>query len=265
MQFQDVLIPVAIFAGLGILFGVILAIASRIFAVEVDARVEQITEALPGANCGGCGYSGCAGLADAIVKGEAKPNACNSCSKAGIKQIGVIMGMEVEEAIPLHAHVMCSGNCHTAVYKYHYEGATDCIAAERLGGGDKECANGCIGLGTCVAACKYDAIHVVDGLAVVDDAKCIGCGACATLCPKRIITLIPVSSKYCVECRSVEPGAITRKHCAVGCIACKICEKNCPTGAITVTDFVATIDQSKCISCGKCVEKCPRKVIKLCD
>lgn len=265
MEFQDVLIPVAIFAGLGILFGVILAIASRVFAVKVDERVEQITEALPGANCGGCGYSGCAGLADAIVKGEAKPNACNSCSKAGIKRIGEIMGMEVEEAIPLHAHVMCSGNCKTAVYKYHYEGASDCIAAEKLGGGDKACANGCIGLGTCVAACKYDAIHVVDGLAVVDDAKCIGCGACATLCPKRIITLIPVSSKYCVECRSVEPGVITRKHCAVGCIACKICEKNCPAGAITVTDFVATIDQSKCISCGKCVEKCPRKVIKLCD
>lgn len=265
MQIQDVLIPVAIFAGLGILFGVILAIASRIFAVEVDERVEQITEALPGANCGGCGYSGCAALADAIVKGEAKPNACNSCSSAGIKQISAIMGIEMEEAIPLHAHVKCSGNCRTARYKYRYEGATDCIAAERLGGGDKECANGCIGLGTCVAACKYDAIHVVDGVAVVDNAKCIGCGACAVLCPKQIIQLIPVSSKYCVECRSVEPGAITRKQCDDGCIACKICEKNCPVGAITVTDFVASIDQSKCIGCGKCAEKCPRKVIRRCD
>jgi electron transport complex protein RnfB len=250
---------------LGILFGVILAIASRVFAVEVDERVEKITEALPGANCGGCGYSGCAALADAIVKGEAKPNACNSCPSAGIKQISKIMGIEMEEAIPLHAHVKCSGNCHTARYKYRYEGATDCIAAERLGGGDKECANGCIGLGTCVAACKYDAIHVVDGLAVVDNTKCIGCGACVMLCPKQIIRLIPVSSKYCVECKSVENGAITRKHCDVGCIACKICEKNCPVGAITVTDFVASIDQSKCIGCGKCAEKCPRKVIKRCD
>lgn len=265
MEFQDVLIPVAIFAGLGVVFGIVLAIASRIFAVKVDERVVAITEALPGANCGGCGFSGCAALAEAIVKGEAKPNACNSCSAAGIARIGEIMGIEVEAAVPLHAHVMCSGNCRTAKYKYSYEGAQDCIAAEKLGGGNKECPNGCIGLGTCVAACKFDAIHVVDGLAVVDDAKCIGCGACAVICPKHLISLIPVSSRYCVECRSVESGAITRKHCDAGCIACKICEKNCPVGAVTVTDFVATIDQSKCIGCGKCAEKCPRKIIKKCD
>ena len=260
-----IITAIILMAFLGLILGIVIGTFAKLFKVETDPRIELVTELLPGANCGGCGYSGCAALADAIVKGEAKPNACNSCSKAGIKAISAIMGIEMEESIPLHAHVMCSGNCHTAKYKYRYEGATDCIAAERLGGGDKECANGCIGLGTCVAACKYDAIHVVDGLAVVDDAKCIGCGACATLCPKRIITLIPVSSKFCVECRSVEPGAITRKQCDVGCIACKICEKNCPANAITVTDFVASIDQSKCMSCGKCLEKCPRKVIKLCD
>lgn len=265
MEFYDVLIPVAIFAGMGVLLGLALAIASRVFAVKVDERIPKVTEALPGANCGGCGYSGCAALAEAIVKGEAKPNACNSCSAEGSRLIGEIMGIEVEESIPLHAHVMCSGNCHTARYKYRYEGAADCIAAEKLGGGDKVCPNGCVGLGTCVAACKYDAIHIVDGLAVVDDAKCIGCGACSALCPKHLISMIPVSSKYCVECRSVDNGAITRKQCDVGCISCRICEKNCPVGAITVTDFVATIDQGKCIGCGKCAEKCPRKIIKLCD
>ncbi len=261
----NVLIPVGIFAGLGILFGVILAVAAHVFAVKVDERVTQIMEVLPGANCGGCGYSGCAALADAIVKGEAPPNACNACSPEGKKQIGAIMGMEVADSAPLHAHVNCSGNCKTAHYKYRYEGVHDCISAERLGGGDKQCPNGCIGLGTCVAACKYDAIHVVDGLAVVDDAKCSGCGACTQVCPKHIISMIPVSSKYCVECRSVEPGAVTRKQCDVGCIACRICEKNCPVGAITVTDFVATIDQSKCTGCGICAEKCPRKIIKRAD
>ncbi len=262
MQIEVVLIPIAIFAGLGILFGVILAIAARVFAVKTDERVEQIIEILPGANCGGCGYSGCAALANAIVKGEAAPNACNACGSEGAKKIGAIMGVEVGDTVPVHAHVMCSGSCETAVYKYRYEGATDCIAADKLGGGDKACPNGCIGLGTCVSACKYDAIHVVGGLAVVDDTKCTGCGACTNVCPKRIISLVPVTAKYCVECRSVEPGAVTRKHCSVGCIGCKICEKNCPNGAITVEGTVAVIDQSKCTSCGICAQKCPRKIIK---
>lgn len=260
---KAVLIPVGIFAALGILLGVVLAIASRVFAVKTDERVEQILEVLPGANCGGCGYSGCSGLAEAIVKGEAQPNACRGCDAASLCRIGEILGVEVVAQDPVHAHVMCSGNCNTAVYKYRYEGAPDCIAAEKMGGGDKACPNGCIGLGTCVAACKYDAIHVVNGLAVVDSTKCVGCGACAKICPKQIIAMIPVSSKYCVECKSVENGVNTRKQCSVGCISCKICEKNCPAGAITVTDFVASIDQSKCIACGKCAEKCPRKIIHI--
>ncbi len=262
IELSDVLIPIAIFAGLGILFGIVLAIAARVFAVKTDPRIDEILEVLPGANCGGCGYSGCAALADAIVKGEAKPTACNACGAAGAQKIGVIMGVEVEETVPVHAHVMCAGNCETAIYKYQYEGAGDCIAAEKLGGGNKTCPNGCIGLGTCVTACKYDAIHVVNGLAVVDDTKCTGCGACTMICPKHIISLIPVSSKYSVQCRSVEPGALTRKQCAVGCIGCKICEKNCPADAIHVEGSVAVIDQSKCTHCGICAEKCPRKIIK---
>ena len=262
MQITDVLIPVGIFAALGVLFGIVLAIASRVFAVKIDERVPQIIENLPGANCGGCGFSGCAALAEAVVKGEASPNACNACSLEGMRQIGEIMGIKFADPVPQRAHVMCSGTCHTARSQYHYEGAADCIAAERMGGGDKVCPNGCIGLGTCVAACKYDAIHVVDGLAVVDAHKCIGCGACATLCPKRLIKVIPVTSKYAVSCCSVESGAVTRKQCDVGCISCRICEKNCPAGAVSVNDFVATIDQSKCTGCGICAEKCPRKIIK---
>ena len=264
IQTKDVLIPTAIFAAMGILFGILLAVAARIFAVKVDERLPVVTENLPGANCGGCGYSGCAALADAIVKGEASPSACRACSAEGLKNIASVMGLEELEHVPSRAHVMCSGNCHTAVYKYRYEGAVDCIAADRMGGGDKACPNGCIGLGTCVAACKYDAIHIKDGVAVVDPAKCSGCGACVNVCPKALISVIPISSKYTVACHSKEKGAITRKNCAVGCIACHICEKNCPVGAITVTDFVATIDQSKCIGCGLCAEKCPRKIIKPC-
>ncbi len=265
IEFTDVLIPIAVFAGLGVLFGVVLAIAARIFAVKTDARVGEIIELLPGANCGGCGYAGCAALADAIVKGEAPANACNACSAAATQAIGAVMGIELEANVPLHAHVMCSGNCNTAKYKYVYEGASDCIAAEKLGGGDKACPNGCIGLGTCVAACKYDAIQIVDRVARIDPTKCTGCGACSNQCPKHLIAMIPVSSKYYVECRSAEAGALTRKHCDAGCIACRICEKNCPVNAITVTDMVATIDQSKCIGCGVCAAKCPRKVIHKAD
>ena len=180
---DGVWISVGIFAGLGVLFGVILAIASKIFAVKVDERVPAVQECLPGANCGGCGFSGCAALADAIVKGEAAPNSCNACSAEGLAKIGEIMGIEVTASAPMHAYVMCSGNCNTVKFKYRYEGAADCIAAEKMGGGDKACPNGCIGLGTCVAACQFDAISVVDGVAVVDPAKCAGCGACANVCP----------------------------------------------------------------------------------
>ncbi len=262
MEWTDVLIPVGIFAALGVLFGIILAVASRIFAVKTDERVAAVQENLPGANCGGCGYSGCAALAEAIVKGEALPTACRACSDVGLAAICEIMGMEGMKNEPMRARVMCSGNCHTAKYKYRYEGASDCIAAEKLGGGDKECPNGCVGLGTCVAACKFDAISIEDGVAVVDPTRCTGCGACASVCPKKLIAVVPVTGNYIVACHSVQPGAVTRRQCDVGCIACRICEKNCPAGAVTVTDCVAHIDQSKCIGCGKCAEKCPRKIIK---
>ncbi len=262
MNVTDVLIPVGIFAALGILFGVVLALASRIFAVKTDERVGRVLENLPGANCGGCGFSGCAALAEAIVNGEARPSACKACSEEGMRAIGLVMDMEIDSPVPVRAKVMCSGDCHTAVHKYRYEGAADCIAAERMGGGDKACPNGCIGLGTCVAACKYNAISLIEGVAFVDPTKCIGCGACATACPKHIIEIVPLTAQYCVVCRSVEKGVDTRRQCSAGCIACRICEKHCPAGAITVTDFVATIDQSKCTHCSLCVDKCPRKIIR---
>lgn len=261
MDIIDVLIPVGAFAGLGLLFGIVLAVASKIFAVKVDERVPQIIECLPGANCGGCGFSGCAALAEAIVKGEAKPNACTVGGNETAEKIGEIMGVKVEKTERMRAQVMCSGAGDFSKKKYIYEGAQDCISAARLGGGDKLCPNGCIGLGTCVASCKLDAITVVDGVAVVDYRKCIGCGTCVQSCPKHIIKLIPYNSEHWVGCMSVETGAKTRKQCDVGCISCKMCEKVCEAGAIKVNDFVASIDYKKCTGCGKCAEKCPRKII----
>ncbi len=261
MQITDVLIPVAIFAGLGLLFGVALAVAAKIFEVKVDERVPKITECLPGANCGGCGYSGCAALAEAIVRGDAKPNACTVGGAEAATKIGEIMGVEVEETHRMRAQVMCSGTADFAKKKYIYAGAKDCISATKLAGGDKMCPNGCVGLGTCVAACPFGAISVVEGVAVIDYKKCEGCGVCTHACPKGIIKLIPYNSRHWVGCMSVQKGAVTRTQCDVGCISCKLCEKACEYDAIKVTDFVASIDYDKCTGCGKCIEKCPRHII----
>jgi len=258
----EILIPILIFAGLGLVFGVLLAIASKVFFVKTEESVEKITEVLPGANCGGCGYAGCAQLAQAIADGKAPVTACTAGGAEAANKIAAILGVEVGEMPQrMRAQVMCSGTGELSKRKYIYAGVTDCIAAAKLGGGDRVCPNGCTGLGTCVAACKFEAISVVDGVAVVDYKKCEGCGACVAACPKHIIKLMPYNSEHWVGCMSVDKGAVTRKYCDVGCIACKICEKACPENAITVNDFKASIDYDKCIGCGICVEKCPRNII----
>ncbi len=257
----DILIPVLVFAVLGLLFGLVLAVASRAFAVKQDERIPAVTECLPGANCGGCGYSGCAALAEAIVAGEAKPTACSVGGGETARAIGEVLGIEVGETVRMRAQVMCSGTAEYAKKKYVYAGAQDCIAAAKLGGGDKLCPNGCIGLGTCVSRCPFRAISVVKGVAVVDYRKCVGCGVCTAACPKHLIELIPFEARHWVGCRSVDKGAVTRSYCDVGCISCKLCEKACEAGAIAVNDYVASIDYAKCTGCDACVEKCPRKII----
>lgn len=261
MQFKEILIPVLIFLGLGVVFGGLLALASKLFEIRRDGRIQKIIDVLPGANCGGCGKTGCSALAAAIVAGEAKPNACTVGGAEVARKIGEIMGVEVEATTRMRAQVMCSGTSELARKKYAYVGAQDCIAAVKMGGGDKLCPNGCIGLGTCVATCRFSAISVINGVAVVDYKKCEGCGACVRACPKSIIRLVPYDTAHWVGCMSVAKGAIVRKQCDVGCISCRLCEKNCPTGAITVNNFVASIDYNKCNGCGKCEENCPRRII----
>lgn len=258
---MDILWAVIWFTVLGLGLGVILAGAGKIFAVKQDERIGLITELLPSANCGGCGYTGCAALAEAIVKGKAKSNACPIDGMESVIKIAEIMGEKAEESIRYRAQVMCSGTNDLARDKYEYHGIGDCISANRLAGGSKACPNGCLGLGTCVSKCKFDAIKIINGIAAVDYEKCKACGLCAAGCPKHIIKLIPFDATHWVGCMSSDKGAVTRKYCDVGCIACKICEKKCPVGAIKITDFTALIEYDKCTKCHECEKHCPRRVI----
>lgn len=249
-------------SAMGLVFGAGLAYASKKFAVEVDPKEAAILDALPGANCGGCGFPGCGGLASAIAKGEAPINACPVGGSECTKAISEIMGVVADANGRTIARVICKGKKEFAKDKAKYQGLLDCKAASMVAGGPKACGFGCMGLGTCEAICPFDAIHVLeDGIAHVDPVKCVSCGKCVEACPKSIIVIAPESQEIIVDCFNQEKGKEVKQNCLVACIACGICEKNCPFDAIHVDNNVAKIDYSKCTSCMICVEKCPTKAI----
>lgn len=258
---MQILYAALILGGAGLLCGLLLALAAKYLAVEVDERVEKITELLPGANCGGCGYAGCAAYAAAVVAGEAAPDCCSAGGAKVVTGIAEIMGVEATAKQPMLATVLCHGTSNAAALRYEYEGIDDCYAAARLGGGPKACAYACLGFGSCEKACPFGAIAVDNGVAKVDNEKCTGCGACVAACPKKVIALVPASVKYYVGCSSKDKGAAMKDKCTAGCIGCRICEKNCPSEAISVKDNLAVIDYEKCTGCGICAEKCPKKII----
>jgi Na+-translocating ferredoxin:NAD+ oxidoreductase RNF subunit RnfB len=258
---MNILWAILWFAVIGGSLGFLLAFASKLFAVKIDSRTEKIVELLPGANCGGCSYAGCAALAEAITVGTAPTNACTVAKQDIIDEISMVMGVDPKPAIRLRAQVMCSGSNVLAGKKYDFSGPKDCLTVERFGGGDKMCNNGCIGLGTCAAVCKFGAIEISEGIAYVNYKKCVGCGTCAKVCPKKIIKLIPYDSAHWVGCMSVDNSKNTRLKCEVGCISCGLCAKNCEQNAIHINNFVASIEYDKCIDCGLCIAKCPRKII----
>jgi Na+-translocating ferredoxin:NAD+ oxidoreductase RNF subunit RnfB len=262
MNFTGILIAAAIVGAVGIFVGLFLGVAGIKFKVEVDAREEEVLKALPGNNCGGCGFPGCSGLAAAIVKGEAEVGTCPVGGEPVAKKISAIMGVEAGESTRMTAFVHCAGDCEKAQQKYDYVGPQECTLMPFVpAGGPKTCSYGCMGYGSCVKACPFDAIHVVNGIAVVDPEACKACGKCVATCPKHLISLIPYESKRVVRCMSQDKGPVVMKACSVGCIGCGICAKNCPAGAVTVENNLATIDQSKCTGCGVCAEKCPKKAI----
>ncbi|MDE7245819.1 MAG: RnfABCDGE type electron transport complex subunit B, partial [Oscillospiraceae bacterium] len=229
----------------------------------VDERETAVRECLPGNNCGACGYAGCDAVAAAIVKGEAKVNACPVCSDDAAAQIGSIMGVAAEAGARQAAFVRCAGDCGRTAVKCNYVGISDCRAAALAGISIWNCDYGCLGFGSCADVCEFDALHIVDGLAVVDRTKCRACGLCVTACPKGLIELAPVERKAAVSCSSRDKGAAVKKACTVGCIGCMLCVKQCEAGAITVENNLAHVDYSKCTGCGKCAEKCPVKAITL--
>ncbi len=262
MNIMGILVATAVVAVVGLFIGLFLGIAGIKFAVEVDEREEAILGVLPGNNCGGCGYPGCSGLASAIVKGEAPVNACPVGGEEVGKKVAEIMGVEAGESVKMVAFVKCQGDCEKAKVDYEYTGVEDCAMLSFVpNGGPKSCNYGCLGYGSCVKACPFDAIHVENGIAVVDKEACKACGKCVAACPKHLIELIPYDAKYVVACSSKEKGPVTMKECSVGCIGCTLCAKNCPNDAVKIENFLSVIDQEKCEGCGICMEKCPKKSI----
>lgn len=262
MNMTGILVAALLVGGIGLFIGIFLGIAGIKFAVEVDEKEAAVLEALPGNNCGGCGYAGCSALAKAIAKGEASVGQCPVGGEPVANQIAAIMGVEAESGEKQVAFVKCQGDCDKTRLDYDYSGAKDCAMLSFVpNGGPKSCNQGCLGYGNCVKACQFDAIHVVNGVAVVDKDKCKACGKCIDACPKHLIEFVPYKAKYAVSCSNTDKGPVAMKACDVACIGCGLCVKNCPKEAITLENFNAHIDQDKCVGCGICAGKCPKKAI----
>lgn len=262
MSVTGILWAVLIVASVGLFIGIFLGIASVIFKVFVNEKEEKIVEVLPGNNCGGCGYPGCAGLAAAIAKGEAPVNGCPVGGASVGAKVAEIMGVEAVESKRMVAFVKCNGNCDVSKSYYDYYGQSDCQMLNFVPNrGPKSCNHGCQGFGTCAKVCPFEAITVENGVAKVDKEKCKACGKCIAVCPQHLIELIPYDAKYAVACSSKEKGAVTMKECDAGCIGCGLCKKNCTEEAVSIVDFHAVIDYEKCIGCGTCAEKCKKNSI----
>lgn len=259
---MSIFYAVLIVTAVGLLGSIILVLAAQFMFVKEDERAKLVLEILPGANCGACGYAGCADYAKAIAAGAE----VNKCIPGGAKTAAAaasIMGAEVGNVKVQKAIVACQGSYDNTTDKYAYVGIDSCAACAALFAGSSTCEFGCLGYGDCKAACKFGAIIIENGLARVNPELCTGCGACEKACPKHIILVREESEKPVVLCANKARGALTRKACTAGCIGCKKCEKVCPVQAITVTDNVAFIDHEKCTGCRACMNDCPVKAISI--
>lgn len=266
MDIVSIVSSILVLGVLGLVFGTLLGFASKKFEVEVDERIPKIKECLPGANCGGCGYPGCEAFATAVVEDGADATLCSVGGSKVAMAIGEIMGVEVEEVAKKTAFIMCNGDCNKRKIQFNTKTAQNCVQGKELMEADPSgsgCTHGCLGLGSCVSLCKFDALEIIDGLAKVSYDKCVNCGACIKACPMGLIESVEENKNVRVACNSKDMGKKVRENCSAGCIGCKICEKNCPNDAIHVVENLAKVDYEKCTACGICGTKCPTKVIKI--
>ena len=261
MNADVVVVSLVVLGGIGLLCGVMLAVASRVFAVKTDPRIEALENILPGGNCGGCGFPSCHAYAQSMVEGGVEPNRC-VLGADNIDDISKILGKELVAAESRVAAIKCCGG-NTAVKRFDYDGLPSCQVALLYGGGDRLCEQSCLGFGDCVDVCPFGALSGAGrDTPGVDRDKCTGCGICSRACPKGIIVLIPRKARTLVACNSDEKGKVVRKICEMGCIGCGRCIKACPEDALSMEGNRVRVDYSKCTNCGRCIEECPRKTIK---
>ena len=255
-----ILTSVLVLGALGLVFGILLMIANKVFEMPSNPTRDAIRNALPGANCGGCGFAGCDALADAIAAGKAPISACPVGGAASASQIAKILGQDdMPEQVRNVATVVCQGSTQQCRNKFEYHGIHDCVAASLVNDGQRSCKYACLGLGTCVRACKFDAIHINEktGIAEVDPKKCTACGACVRACPKHVLSLQPETVPVRLLCRAAEEGHLVSDNCKIGCIGCEQCKDACKFGAITIENHLPVIDHAKCVGCMMCAETCP--------
>ncbi len=268
-----ILYSVISLGGVAAFAAVTLFFIAKKFHVEEDPRIDEVTELLPGANCGGCGYPGCRGFAEKLVEaadtGDISAFMCPPGGSDTMAAVGKFLGLEVAAAEPTIAVVHCGGDNEKAPRKLSYDGPSKCSVAHTLFNGEKGCAYGCLGLGDCVTACDFDAIYIDEKtlLPVVSEEKCVSCGACVTACPRNIIDIRPKGRRgrrVWINCCSHDKGAVAMKACKAACIGCGKCVRECPEKiqAIRLENNLAIIDPGKCIACGKCVNVCPTGAIK---
>ena len=250
--------------GFALVFGVALALIAKHFFAKSDPKVEQVEELLAHAHCGACGFAGCHQYAEAVVNdSKVSPTLCTPAGKGASAKIAALVGKQMGEQEERIAFVSCRGDTEMSKKKFEHRGVPDCVAAAAVAGGDKECPFGCLGYGTCEAACPFDAIKLnKNSLPEIDPNTCVTCGLCVKACPRKIISIVPKNSKPIVKCYSNDKGAAVKRYCKAGCIGCGLCVKNCPSSAIEMVKNLAKIDNKKCTDCGICETKCPTKAIQ---